>query len=102
MMLQAFSVFDKAVNAFMPPFFARSTGEAMRSFEELANDATTNVSKHPSDFVLFRIGEFNDSSGIFDVAEPTRLVGAYEVVREVAPYGMAPRGVNGGEVSPAR
>ena len=82
MILEAFSVYDKAVNAFMPPFFARSTGEAIRSFGDLAHDNSTNVCKHPSDFVLYRVGEFNDNSGLFAVVEPARLVGALEVHRE--------------------
>lgn len=85
MMVKAFSVYDKAVKAFMPPFFARTAGEAIRSFTELANDPKTNVAQYPSDFVLWSCGEFDDSSGVFAVVEPQRILGAYEVVRDYAP-----------------
>lgn len=95
MKLLAFSVFDKAVNAFMPPFFARSAGEALRSFTDLANDPKTNVGLHPSDFVLFACGEFDDGAGMFVQAEPRRLVGAYEVTRDYAvPEGAVVRNGN--------
>lgn len=84
MILQVYSVYDKAVNAFMQPFYARSAGEAIRSFTELANDGATNVSRYPLDYVLFRLGDFDDNSGLFTSGEPARLVGASEVKRELA------------------
>lgn len=85
MILHVMSVHDKAVRAFMQPFYARSIGEAIRSFTELANDPQTNVARHPSDFVLFDLGEFDDNSGLFISREPRRVLGAYEVVKDVAP-----------------
>ena len=88
MKLMIYSVYDKAVNAFLQPFYARSTGEAIRSFTELANDTNTNVARHPTDFVLFGLGAFDDNSGIFVSHEPMRLLGAHEVVKDVAVPGV--------------
>jgi len=82
MMLKAFSVHDKAVTAFAQPFYARHVGEAVRSFTDLVNDPQTSVSRHPEDFVLYAVGEFDDSSGRFVVVEPQRLVSALEVIRD--------------------
>lgn len=83
MRLHVFSVFDKAVQAYLQPFYARSAGEAIRSFAELANDVGTNVARHPADFVLYRLGEFDDNSGFFECGEPQRIVGAHEVVKDL-------------------
>lgn len=84
MKLYIYSVYDKAVNAYMQPFYARSAGEAIRSFTELANDPKTNVAKYPSDYTLFALGEFDDNSGAFAGVEPRRLVGAHEVTADFA------------------
>lgn len=80
MILQIFSVYDKAVQAFMPPFYARSKGEAIRSFSEACNDEKHNFNKHAADFSLMQLGEFEDKSGIFSTAEPSRVVSALEVM----------------------
>lgn len=48
----------------MQPWYARTKGEALRSFEQAVNDPTTQLSKHPSDFTLFELGEFDEHMGI--------------------------------------
>lgn len=64
--LKVFCVFDSKVGAYMQPFFLRSTGEAVRSFADLANDSQSNVSRHPEDFALMEIAEYNDEMGAFE------------------------------------
>lgn len=80
MVLQCYSVHDKAVGAFMPPFYAKSRGEAMRMFIDACSDANSNLSKHPADYVLFQCGEFEDGTGIFSSREPERVISSLEVV----------------------
>ena len=86
MKLLVFAVYDKAVSAFMQPFFARSKGEAVRSFTEACNDEKHNFHKHASDYSLMFMGEFDDNSGLYSTADPTRIIGAYEcLVDDVFP-----------------
>lgn len=80
MKMSVYAVYDKAVNAFLQPFYARSAGEAIRSFGELARDNNTNVGRHPTDFVLFGLGEYDDASGMFNCQEPMRMLGAQEML----------------------
>lgn len=82
MRLQVFSVYDKAVGAFMQPFYVRSRGEALRSFTEAVNDEKSNFHRHTADFSLMFIGEFDDQSGLFDTADPSRVISAYECLAE--------------------
>lgn len=63
MKVRAFSVFDSKTGAYMLPQFLRNAGEATRSFEAAVNDGQSTFSKHPADFTLFEIGEFDDSTG---------------------------------------
>nr|QJB19163.1 MAG: nonstructural protein [Microvirus sp.] len=46
----------------MTPFFMRSKGEALRSWQQVANDESTSMCKFPGDFSLFEIGEFDDEN----------------------------------------
>lgn len=78
MMLQIFSVRDQAAGAFLPPFFMRSRGEAIRAFSEAVGDPQHQFAKHVSDFTLFCIGDFDDNSGMIRPVEPVRIISGFE------------------------
>lgn len=63
MLLQFFSVYDSKAEMYMRPFLFQSNAEAVRSFSDLCNDTDTLCGKHPEDFTLFHLGEFNDQDG---------------------------------------
>lgn len=79
MIMFAYSVKDNAVGAFLPIFFARSKGEAIRSFVSACSDDKHQFALHPHDYVLFGVGEFDDLSGLLKPYEPERIIGAHEV-----------------------
>lgn len=87
MKLRVYTVFDKAVNAYLQPFFCRSKGEAIRSFTEACADPKSNFGKYPVDYTLVELGEYDDVAGLFDAGEPIRVVSAVEVrpVEDVFP-----------------
>lgn len=64
MILKVFAVHDSKVGAYLQPFFQRSKGEALRSWEGVCNDGQSAMSKFPADFTLFEIGEYDDSTGV--------------------------------------
>ena len=81
MQLQIFSIFDKAVGAYMRPFVAQSAGEALRAFEDDCMNAESPVAKHPEDYSLFMLGEFDNQDGSIEAkASPVCLANAHEVV----------------------
>jgi len=57
-----FSIFDSKANYFLNPFVMQY-GAALRSFIHVANDASHDIGKHPEDYVLYQLGEFNPSDG---------------------------------------
>lgn len=84
----AFTVFDSKVGAYLPPFFMRSSAEAIRAFTDAANGGNSQITAHAEDYVLFRIGTFDDERGILEQEVPhTTLCKAIEVV---APKGLTP------------
>lgn len=69
MKLQVCAIKDRALNAFMQPFFAQTTGAAIRAFQDGVNDGTTPMNKHPDDYDLWWLAEWDDQTGMF-VANP--------------------------------
>jgi len=72
MILTIVSIFDQATQAYSRPVFVQSTGVAIRSFSDEVNrdDPNNEMKRHPSDFALFHLGEFDDSTGLFVNNEP--------------------------------
>jgi len=64
MLHKVFTVYDSKSELYSPPFFLRSTGEAVRSFEQACNDAGHAFGKHSADFTLYEIGTYEDTSAI--------------------------------------
>jgi len=87
MKLFVFTVLDNAVGAYLPPFYARSRGEAIRSFTEAANAPDHNFKKNSRDYVLYELGSFDDVSGMFDTGEPDRVLAAAECFIDASPGG---------------
>lgn len=66
---------DRAADCFGQPFFALSVGAAVRAFTDDINGSSESiVSKHPEDFDLFMIGEFNDQNAEFLCHAPKQLL----------------------------
>lgn len=79
MKLEIFAVHDNAVGAYLPPFFCRSKGEAVRSFSDAVNSEKGVFSQHSIDYTLVYMGTYDDSGGTFDCGVPVRILGASEV-----------------------
>ena len=80
MKVRLYSIYDQCAKAYNQPLFMLSDEVAQRSFTDAVNDPETNFFKHPSDYTMFYLGEFDDSSGTFELAsQPIKIVGALEV-----------------------
>ncbi|AKI26924.1 DNA binding protein VP5 [Gokushovirinae Fen672_31] len=78
MRLGIYSVLDKAVGAYLRPFYTRSKMEAIRSFSDAVADEKSDFGKHAEDFVMMYHGEFDDNSGVFYPVDPQRVISAIE------------------------
>lgn len=75
MRYKVLAIRDRAIDAFGQPFFSSSIGGAIRSFTDEINRVAENnqLNKHPEDFDLFALGEYDDSTGRFDCADPSQV-----------------------------
>lgn len=75
MKLYVYSIFDKAVNAYMRPFFMQSDGQALRMFIDEVSKDDSELGKHPEDYSLFLIGWFEDRAGEICKEEVPKCLG---------------------------
>lgn len=80
MKLHAFSIFDKGAASYLPVFFVRARGEAIRHFQDAVNDGKSPMFNHPQDFELYSMFTFEDGDGLVTQLEgqPERVVSALE------------------------
>ncbi|QKI28931.1 VP5 [Kummerowia striata gokushovirus] len=61
----------------MDPMFFVHSGQAERTWVELCNAPDTLMAKHPADFTLFQVGEFDDETGALQpLGAPVQLMTA--------------------------
>jgi hypothetical protein len=65
MKLQVFSIYDSKIEAYMPPFFLKSIGEAKRVLGDAVLDPKSALSQHPEDYTLFHLGSWDDTDAQF-------------------------------------
>lgn len=70
MKLRAYCIYDNKALAYHPPFFAGTDASAVRSLQDVCNDMNTTIGRHPGDFALYCVGEFDDASAYFVSAHP--------------------------------
>lgn len=76
------SVKDRAADVFNRPFFVPHRNVAIRDFTDEVNRvaADNQLNKHPDDFDLYLLGQFDDSKGTFVSEEPVVLVRGKDVI----------------------
>lgn len=73
MKLFAFALLDTKTGAFSTPFFYNHRGLAFRTVIDVAADPNTHVGRHPADFALYQVGEFDDQTGLLVSQHPEPL-----------------------------
>lgn len=64
---------DRALDAFMRPFFAQTKGQAIRMFNDEINNQDSPMFKHPDDYDLYYLGTWDDKTGETTEQHPEQL-----------------------------
>lgn len=61
--MKLFAIFDRKAEGFQAPFPVPTLGQAERAFLDACMEDGTDLAKHPEDYALYLVGEFDQSSG---------------------------------------
>jgi len=70
MKLQVYAIFDKKTNAYLSPFMQVATGQAIRSFQDSIKDPQAPFGKHPEDYAMYYLCDFDDLAGTYTQKNP--------------------------------
>ena len=79
MTLFQYTIYDSAHEAYFHPYSFDNDNLALRQFANMAND-DTQIAKNPEDYSLWRVGEFETTTGVLTSETPVCLAKAHEHV----------------------
>lgn len=68
------AISDRALSAYMRPFFAPNVATARRSFNDEVNRADSEMNKHPEDYELHLLGYWDDVTGRFELSAESEVI----------------------------
>lgn len=74
MKLKIYSVYDKKSMVYHPGQYCHNDGHAMRFFAMQFQNPDTVMGKYPEDFDIYRIGEFDDATGLLSSDQNVEFV----------------------------
>lgn len=77
-----YSVKDLKAGAFAPPFFMPRDEAAIRAFGDAVQGGDTLMIRHPEDFALYCLGEFDDNLGLVAGLETPKLLATAQGILE--------------------
>lgn len=80
MIVKCYAVLDAKIADFHLAIFDLKHEGAMRQFSDAVNDKQTKWNRHPEDYSLWYVGEFDTSKGKLEGAVPESLVNGVAVV----------------------
>ena len=75
MIQKVFVVFDSKMKSHLLPFFLPQEGMAERTFKDFVNDENHQFGKHPEDYTLICLGEFDEAKAQFNFLDIPKVLG---------------------------
>lgn len=82
MKLNMYAIKDSCSNTYQRPFYARSDGEALRSFSDIAGDSSHPIGQHPEHYSIWRLGTFSDSDAACHIETKECLAHAHDLLSD--------------------
>lgn len=78
-----FAVFDDKAKAFISPFTLPNQDMAIREFSRSARDPNHMFGVHAEDYSLFRVGFFDDETGVIEATPKPEYIALAAMLKDV-------------------
>ena len=82
MKLNAYSILDSKAKSYTQPRYWQHDGEALRAFQLGVQKGDSIMAACPEDYSFYKVGSFDDQSGIFTSIKPVYIGKALDYVAE--------------------
>lgn len=85
MLHNIFSIYDVKAEAYLPPFFMNTKGQATRAIADCVNDINHQFHAHPEDYTIFHLGAFEDTTGVIELNNaPQSMANCIELLIQIS------------------
>jgi hypothetical protein len=78
-----YAVYDRKAEMYSQPFLEIKDGTAIRAVQDIViNSKDHAFAKHPRDFTLFRLGEFDETTGVITGQDKPKQIIEIETLGE--------------------
>lgn len=101
-----YAIYDTAAGIYMKPWQALTDDQAMREFSDIVAMPDSAIGKHPEDYSLSKVGNYNDGNAHIDNYENITLLTGLETVALINRTAQAvfektdPQKINGEQAEP--
>lgn len=74
-----YTIRDSKTETYSQPFVQMTDGQATRTVADMVNNPEHPIGKHPEDYVLFRIGTFEDNEGKIETEDSVSVANAIDL-----------------------
>lgn len=83
-LMRVYSIYDEKAEEFSPPFFQANDRLAQRVVKESARGNGSMLAAYPEDFKIYRLGEFDTSTGTIEAEKrPVLILSVKDLTKEV-------------------
>jgi len=72
--MQIFTVYDKKMETYKNLMEFKNQAVMARDLAEIANNPESTLFKHPTDYEVYKVGEFNQQNGILTTKEKPEFI----------------------------
>jgi len=74
-----YSIYDTKAQSYLPPFFLQNDALALRLIKNTVTNPEHQFSQNAEDYVLFKLGTFDDSTAKMEITAPESLATCLEL-----------------------
>lgn len=63
MLMRIVTIYDVKAEAHTQPMFFQSLAQAERSFRDICNDKDHSIGKHPEDYIMYWVADWDECAG---------------------------------------
>ncbi len=84
MRAEIFCVRDMVADRYMEPFCALNVGSAIRGFLDICAEDAHPFNKHPHDYCLYHIGNFDGELGVLVPCDPHKVADGFVGMEDIS------------------
>lgn len=74
MITKIYSIFDDKAKIYNKPFHQLNAAVMHRTCMDLLQDEQTEIFKHPEDFIVYELGDYDDVKGEYELIKGKRIM----------------------------